>query len=312
MITMRFSGRTPTPGVIEAGMETDQQAQQLRFILPQVSDTQYAQLCMILPDDAPEVLAITDGYVTLPADITEVPGRIRAWVEILGTDTVAWNSELFYMDVGDLPPISESIERHFPTLLMEAIMAGVRAEAAANAAHAALSMVMAYCRIVNVRVEGETLILDSALLTDENAYALAVLNGYTGTEEEWNAYIARLESGNWNTELQAQMTALNTLAQTALTTAQSKTQAKHAQITISTSDWTGESAPYTAVKACSIVKATDKVITGVGEGAAAAVQKEIARTKVSCVTQGEGTLTFRAIGGLPAENIPVNILALEG
>lgn len=312
MITMRFSGRTPTPGVIEAGMETDQKAEKIRFVLPQVSDGQTAQLCMMLPDDTPEVLTIADGYVTLPAGVTEIPGRIRAWVEILGTDTIAWNSEIFYMDVGDLPPISETVERTYPTALMEAIMAGQRAETAASAAQAALSVMMAYAKIISVRVVDETLEINTAHLTDENAYDLAVLNGYTGTEEEWDAYIAALESGNWNADISSQLTELSTLAQTALTTAQGKTQAKHAQITIAAGDWTGDSAPYTATASCSVVKSTDKLVIGIGESATAAQQQEIARAKISCVAQGTGTLTFRAVGGLPAVDVPVNILALEG
>ena len=312
MITIRFSGRTPTPGVVSAGMETDQKAEKVRFILPQIADSQEAQLCMLLPDGAPEVLRIEEGFVTLPASVTQVPGRCRAWVEILGADTVAWNSELFYMDVGDLPPISETIERQYPTLLMEAIMARTRAENAAQAAREALNMVMVYCRITHIGVEDETLHIRTANLADDNAYELAVLNGYEGTEEAWNAYIDTLTTGNWNTELETRLTEISALAQTALTTAQGRTQAKHATVTISASDWQGGSAPYTAEKACGIVKAADRLIVGFGESAGAAALEEIARTKVSCAAQGNGTLTFRALDGVPAVDIPVNILALEG
>ena len=311
MITMRFSGRTPTPGTVSAGMETDQNVEKMRFILPQISDSQSAQLCLMLPDNSPEVVEIEDGCAALPGSVTQTPGRSRAWVEILGADTVAWNSEIFYLDVGDLPPISEAVERNYPTLLMEAVMAGKRAETAAQAARAALSILMARSSIIHIAMEDGKLKIDTAMVGDEDAYSLAVLNGYEGTEEEWDGYMETLENGNWSSDVEAQLTAIQTLAQNALTTAQAKAKAKHAQIAIDPADWTGEEAPYTAQKACSVVKATDQLVLGIGESATAAAQKEIARAQITCTAQEDGRLTFRAVGGLPAVIVPVNILALE-
>ena len=136
MITFRFSGRTPTPKVYEIGQETDQNAEKLRFLLPQIADGQSAQLLMLLPDKTPEALNIVDGMATVSSAMTEQPGRITAWVEILGGGTIAWNSELIYLDVGDLPPISEEMERKYPTAIQDALDAEARAleaEARANA-----------------------------------------------------------------------------------------------------------------------------------------------------------------------------------
>lgn len=127
MITVRFSGRQATPIQYQIGIETDQDAETLRFELPQVDDDQTAQLMMLLPDGTPDALNIRDGMAVVPATMTEQPGRIRAWVEILGGG-IAWNSELFYLDVGDLPPISEQIERQYPTALQEALDAESRAQ----------------------------------------------------------------------------------------------------------------------------------------------------------------------------------------
>ena len=127
MITIRFSGRQATPIQYQIGMETDQDAETLRFDLPQIADDQTAQLLMLLPDGTPEALNIRDGMAVVPAAMTEQPGRIRAWVEILGGG-IAWNSELFYLDVGDLPPISEQIERQYPTAIQEALDAESRAQ----------------------------------------------------------------------------------------------------------------------------------------------------------------------------------------
>ena len=129
MITIRFSGRTPEPRNIEIGMENDQNAETLRFLLPQVAEGQSAWLLMILPDGAePDAIRILDGMVTVPGSITEVPGRIRAWVEILGGDDIAWNSEIMTMDVGDLPAISEEVERSYPTAIQEALAAAALLE----------------------------------------------------------------------------------------------------------------------------------------------------------------------------------------
>ena len=115
MITIRFSGRQATPIQYQIGVETDQDAETLRFDLPQIADDQTAQLLMLLPDGTPDALNIRDGMAVVPATMTEQPGRIRAWVKILGGGG-AWNSERVYLDVGDLPPISEQIERHAETI----------------------------------------------------------------------------------------------------------------------------------------------------------------------------------------------------
>ncbi|MBR6186919.1 MAG: hypothetical protein IKQ41_11740 [Clostridia bacterium] len=311
MITMRFSGRTPTPGAVSVGMETDQKAEKMRFVLPQVSDSQTAQLCMMLPDNSPEVLNIQEGLATLPASVTAVPGRIRAWVEILGANTVAWNSEIFYMDVGDLPPISETVERTFPTLLMEALAEAEKAKSAAKAAREAMEILMAYGKIVHISVENETLNINSAMLGSEGAYELAVLNGYEGTEEEWDAYMDTMESGSWSTELEEALSQVTALANTALTTAQGKSKVKHASLTIESTDWIGAAAPYTASKACAAVNAADQLIVGVGEDTGGNDAREIAKAQISCVAQSDGSVTFRALGTKPSVAIDVNIIALE-
>lgn len=121
MKTIRFSGRMPTPLTMSIGVETDQNAERLRFILPQIADGQTATLQMLLPDGTPEVLNIVDGIALVPATVCSQPGRSRAWVEILGGDSVAWNSELFYLDVGDLPPIGERVEGRYPTAFQDAL-----------------------------------------------------------------------------------------------------------------------------------------------------------------------------------------------
>lgn len=137
MITIRFANRAAKPNQVKIGMETDQDAEKIRFLLPQIGDNQVATLMMILPDgETPEALIIRDGVVNIGSSITEQPGRIRAWVDIVA-DGIAWNSELFYLDVGDLPPLSEQVERKYPTAIQEALEFAANAEQAAADVEAA-------------------------------------------------------------------------------------------------------------------------------------------------------------------------------
>lgn len=129
MITFRFSGRTPTPNTYQIGQESDQNAERLRFLLPQIADNQSAKLYMTLPDGTPEIVSITNGIATVSAAMTEQPGLITAYVGILAGDNIAWNSELIYMDVGDLPPITEEVARKYPTAIQNAMDAADRAAA---------------------------------------------------------------------------------------------------------------------------------------------------------------------------------------
>ena len=137
MITIRFSERTPTPGSVQVGMEEDRSIEKLRFLLPQIADDQTAVMHMILPDGTADTLTILDGIVQIPDEDTAQAGWTRAWVEILGGETLAWHSEIFYLDVGELPPISEDIERQYPNALQTAILTTTANKTAAQAAQAA-------------------------------------------------------------------------------------------------------------------------------------------------------------------------------
>ena len=204
MITFRFSGRQPAPRCCSIGQETDQNSQTLRFFLPQISDSQMAHLMLLLPDGTPEILTIRDGLATVPLALTEQPGRIRAWVEITGSDTTAWNSELFYLDVGDLPPISEQVEHKYPTAIQDALQAAADMEdlwantsvALADAKEMTAHMLYAasYAGIKHAFTEDHSLVLEDIDLDAESSLALARENGFTGTAEEWEAYIQRVES----------------------------------------------------------------------------------------------------------------------
>ena len=204
MITFRFSGRQPAPRSCSIGQETDQNSQTLRFFLPQISDSQLAHLMLLLPDGTPEILRIQDGLATVPLAVTEQPGRIRAWVEITGSDTTTWNSELFYLDVGDLPPISEQTEHRYPTAIQDALQAASDMEELwANTSQALIDAqdmsahmlyAVSYAGMKRAKAEGHSLVLEDVNLDAESVYALARENGFTGTAAEWEAYVERVES----------------------------------------------------------------------------------------------------------------------
>ncbi len=140
MITIRFSGRIPTPSSAMIGMETDSRSEKIRFQLPQISEGQSAQMMMLLPDGTPDMLLLEDGMADIPSSMTEVPGRIRAWVEILGDGGQAWNSELFYLDVGDLPPVGEQTEHTYPTAIQDAMDACAKARLYRDEAESAAAL----------------------------------------------------------------------------------------------------------------------------------------------------------------------------
>ena len=204
MITIRFSGRQPAPRSCSIGQETDQNSQTLRFFLPQISDSQVAHLMLLLPDGTPEILHIRDGLATVPLRLTAQPGRIRAWVEITGSDTAAWNSELFYLDVGDLPPISEQVEHRYPTAIQDALKAAADMEdlwantsaALADAREMTAHMLYAasYAGLKRASAEGTSLVLEDVDMDAQSSLALARENGFDGTAAEWEAYVGRVES----------------------------------------------------------------------------------------------------------------------
>ena len=213
MITFRFSGRMPQPRSQAIGMEEDQRAETLRFLLPQLGDQQTAHLMLLLPDGTPDILPIRDGLVSVPQGVTAQPGRIRAWVEIQAQDHLLWNSELLYLDVGDLPPISEMTEHKYPTALQQALEAAEKALDCRDQARLAAALALAgeHGGLAKFEISGSGELMLTykdgsvgpfalangqlidlggneagiASLGPVTAFAAARENGYTGTFREW-------------------------------------------------------------------------------------------------------------------------------
>lgn len=325
MITIRFSGRQPSPRQTQIGMETDQRADTLRFLLPQVTDEQCAQLMLILPDGTADELQIREGMAALPARILEIPGRSRAWVEILGlNDTVAWNSEIFYLDIGDLPPISERTEQQYPTAIQEALAACVKAEGYYQASLQAASIILASTGLMAITEENGALVIDKGLLTSPNGYRIAVKNGFTGTEEEWLAEVdlvaGHASSVNKCTQTAALAKEKADAAMEAAQHAQASADAAQTQLdglakketlTVPAASWQGTIAPFTATVNCQIAEADNVLIVGTGGDLTKAQYKALSSARILCTGQQQGKITLKAYGIKPEEAITVNVLGVD-
>ena len=115
-------------------MENDHQAEQLQFDLPLLSPDQRAYLCVALPDGQADVVSIENGICSIPRELTAQSGEIKAWVEIQADEQAVWHSRPLHLFVDELPPISDLVEKSYPTALEEAIR--LTAQSALEAAQA--------------------------------------------------------------------------------------------------------------------------------------------------------------------------------
>lgn len=346
MITIIFSGRTPVPEITKIGMETDQRAETLRLLLPQIAEGQHAQLCMILPDGRADALLIQNGLTVIPSTITEIPGRIRAWVEIVGGDNIAWNSEILYLDVGDLPPISEQIEKQYPTAFQDAIqqtgdnadraeaavadLQGLSAEGEVDPERATdveydsgenkLKFYFPNYPIVWMDENGVLNIQDATgplqpgetrlLWEFPNDFAQRVhthpMTDITGLADAL-AGKAAAQHTHTAEEISGLEEDVEDMVQEAV--AGLVPEISGASVTLTAAGWTGAEAPYTQTVSCDKAKADNHLITGPGS-LTAAQHAAMVSGQIICTGQAAGEITFKAFGEKPDTDIPVNVLAI--
>lgn len=82
-----------------------------------------------------------------------------------------------------------------------------------------------------------------------------------------------------------------------------------ATVTVATTDWTGSEAPYTATIACSIATASNIIFVEPGGDPTPEQYEALASSGIMCVGQGNGTITLKAYGGLPAVDIQIAVVA---
>lgn len=150
----------------------------------------------------------------------------------------------------------------------------------------------------------ETLIINQIPLTSDTSYATAVSLGYEGTEEEWNAFIA-LVSENSAAITQAQEDAAEALAVAQDGISHSET------ITVLPTDWVGDDFPYVATVQCSIAKANNNLLVGIGGGLTTQEQAVISSSSIMCTGQGAGTITLTAYSYKPDISFPINVMEVK-
>ena len=79
-------------------------------------------------------------------------------------------------------------------------------------------------------------------------------------------------------------------------------------LTIASTAWTGDEAPYTATVTCNGVTASNHIIVGAGGALTAEQQSAMAAAMIVCTGQGTNTITLSAYGTVPSIDLPVNVM----
>lgn len=79
-------------------------------------------------------------------------------------------------------------------------------------------------------------------------------------------------------------------------------------LTVFSTSWTGDEAPYTATVACAIAKASNNLVVGAGGALTAEQQAAFAAAMIVCTAQAAGSITLTAFGEVPTIDLPVNVL----
>lgn len=139
------SDRTPQPGRVHVGFETDNMVERLAFVLPQLDAQQTAML--MLGGTYVNMVQLSEGggvyYVDMTAELIGKAGEAEGYVVVNTPDGRVWNSAPFVLITGDLPDIDGELQEHFPDAIrqMRQEIAEHNAEMAeqAEAAHAAVN-----------------------------------------------------------------------------------------------------------------------------------------------------------------------------
>lgn len=146
------SDRTPQPGRVHVGFETDNMVERLAFVLPQLDAQQTAML--MLGGTYVNMVQLSEGggvyYVDMTAELIGKAGEAEGYVVVNTPDGRVWNSAPFVLITGDLPDIDGELQEHFPDAIqqMRQEIAEHNAEMAeqAETAHAAVNAAEAAAR----------------------------------------------------------------------------------------------------------------------------------------------------------------------
>lgn len=191
--------------------------------------------------------------------------------------------------------------------------------------------------------DNHTLVFEKAMLDDEtDAYAIAVKNGFEGSQADWNAFVDDLLSHAtpdqaYNAAVTATDKANQAIAHTDATADQLETDMTNCKqdveayvleaangvasrsdiVTILPSDWSavvGQSNEYTATKSCAIVTAGNNIVIGLRPPLTSAQLDDIANASILCEAQNDShQQVFKAYGEKPLSTLSFNVVAfLDG
>lgn len=246
--------------------------------------------------------ASVDGNVvtiTFRAECYNVPGGMRGAVRLTGsagTVTLADQAFIVQRDFsGDV------VQDEFIPSLTELLANVSRLEQANNLA----MVLLATNGISTVSVSGHTLSINQTPVAADDAYEAAVAAGYTGTEEQWEAFVAALTAN------ESMITEANENASEALEAVQEKAEVTSETVTALASGWSSGSSPHTQTISCSIATADNNLIVGVGGALTGEQKTAIDMANIVCTGQDDGEITLTAYGVKPSVDIPINVLGVN-
>lgn len=115
------SDRTPQPGRVHVGFETDNMVERLAFVLPQLDAQQTAML--MLGGTYVNMVQLSEGggvyCVDMTAELIGKAGEAEGYVVVNTPDGRVWNSAPFVLITGDLPDIDGELQEHFPDAIQQ-------------------------------------------------------------------------------------------------------------------------------------------------------------------------------------------------
>lgn len=131
---IKLNDRRPDVNLIKVGNENDNNAERIRFMLPERLDDATVYLFLSI-DGYSDIVKLEDRIFVPKRKHTQYPGEWEAYLQAVADDDVVWHSDPFRLRIGNLPPTGKQIEQQYPTAIEEALRAvdtltgvGARAE----------------------------------------------------------------------------------------------------------------------------------------------------------------------------------------
>lgn len=131
---IKLNDRRPDVNLIKVGNENDNNAERIRFMLPERLDDATVYLFLSI-DGYSDIVRLEDRIFIPERRHTQYVGEWTAYLQAVADDDVVWHSDPFRLRIGNLPPTGKQITQQYPTAIEEALRAvdtltgvGARAE----------------------------------------------------------------------------------------------------------------------------------------------------------------------------------------